>query len=358
MTSLKDYRLPGNSGLRVSPLCPGTMTFGTEWGWGSTEKVSRSILQTYLDHGGNFIDTANYYTNGTSETLIGKFLKGIRDRVVPGSKYSLNMYRGDPNAGGNHRKNLIQSLDASLKCLQTDYIDLYWVHICDQVTPVEEVMRALDDAVKAGKILYVGVSDMPAWKIARGNTLAVLKGWTPFIALQIEYSLIQRTVERDLVPMACDMGLGVMPWSPLGAALLSGKYTRKDLNFAHKNPDKYASGKNDRPVIKRLTERNIKIAEEVIDIARESGVTPSQVALSWLINRQGVSSIIIGARRIKQIKENIGCLSVNLNDDQIQRLNNVSKIDLGFPHDFIGREVIKDLVTGGTHIRFKHKQLL
>ena len=350
MSSLERYRLLGKSGLRVSPLCLGTMTFGTEWGWGSTAKESGKILDAYLENGGNFIDTANYYTGGTSESMLGKLLSGRRDEVVLGTKYTLSMRKGDPNAGGNQRKNLVQSLEESLKRLHTDYIDLYWVHIWDRFTPIEETMRALDDVVKAGKVLYIGISDMPAWKIAQGNTIANLRNWSPFIALQVEYSLVERSAERDLIPMANDLGLGVMPWSPLGAALLSGKYTHRDLEKIKNDPNTVVNKQGSRPISKRLTDRNILIAEEVIRIAKEIGSTPPRVALKWLLERNGVTSVIIGSRTLGQLEDNLGCFTLELTDEHQQRLNQVSEIELGFPHDFIRRPTIVDLVTGGTNL--------
>jgi aryl-alcohol dehydrogenase-like predicted oxidoreductase len=226
------YRLLGKSGLRVSELCLGTMTFGEEWGWGSSKDESRKILDAFFEAGGNFIDTANVYTNGTSETQLGEFLKGDRERVVLATKYTNSRQSNDPNGAGNQRKNMVQAVEASLKRLQTDYIDLYWLHIWDRITPIEEVMRAFDDLVRQGKVLYVGVSDMPAWVIARANTLAELRDWTPFVGLQIEYSLIERTVERELLPMASSLGLGVTAWSPLAGGALTGKYLKDQKQAA------------------------------------------------------------------------------------------------------------------------------
>jgi len=218
------YKLLGRTGLRVSELCLGTMTFGEEWGWGASREESRRMFDAFADAGGNFVDTANLYTGGTSEKFVGEFLKGRRERFVLATKYTLNMSPDDPNGGGNHRKNLVQSLDASLKRLDTDRIDLYWVHAWDGMTPLEETMRALDDAVRAGKILYVGISDAPAWVVSRANTLAELKDWSPFAALQIQYSLADRSPERDLLPMAKALDLAVTPWGVLGGGVLSGKY--------------------------------------------------------------------------------------------------------------------------------------
>src|ERR1700733_3753103 len=225
------YKLLGNSGLRVSELCLGTMTFGEDWGWGSSPEESRKVYDTFLEAGGNFIDTANIYTSGTSERLLGEFMQGQRERIVLATKYTNAAPGTDPNAAGNHRKNMVQAVEASLKRLKTDYIDLYWLHLWDQITPVEEVMRAFDDLIRQGKVLYVGVSDAAAWWIAQANTLAQLRGWSPFVGLQIEYSLIERTVERELIPMAKAMNIGVTAWSPLAGGMLTGKY------HAHGSPE-------------------------------------------------------------------------------------------------------------------------
>src|SRR6202046_2579567 len=217
------YKLLGKSGLRVSELCLGTMTFGEDWGWGSTKEESRKVFDTFREAGGNFIAPATTYTTGTSERLLGEFLHGQREQIVLATKYPNAAPGTDPNAAGNHRKSMVQALEASLKRLKTDYIDLYWLHIWDQITPIEEVMRAFDDLVRQGKILYAGVSDMPAWIVAKANTLAELRGWSSFVGLQIEYSLIERTPERELLPMAVDLGLGVTAWSPLAGGMLTGK---------------------------------------------------------------------------------------------------------------------------------------
>ncbi|HXR09254.1 MAG TPA: aldo/keto reductase, partial [Candidatus Acidoferrales bacterium] len=218
-----NYKLLGKSGLRVSELCLGTMTFGEDWGWGANQDESKAIFDAFAAAGGNFIDTADGYTNGTSEKFVGEFVGSERERFVIATKFSFNSHPGDPNAGGNHRKHMVEALHGSLQRLGTDYVDLYWMHAWDELTPVEEVMRALDDLVRAGKVLYVGISDAPAWWIARANTLAEWRGWTPFIGLQIEYNLIARTPERELLPMAAALGLGVTAWSPLASGWLTGK---------------------------------------------------------------------------------------------------------------------------------------
>src|ERR1700716_964483 len=222
--TIMKYRLLGESGLRVSEASLGTMTFGEEWGWGSPKAEAQKVYETYREAGGNFVDTANVYTNGTSERFVGELIKSHRENVVLATKFSLAVPGNDPNASGNHRKNMMHAVEASLKRLQTEYIDLYWVHIWDGITPVEEVMRGLDDIVRQGKVLYVGISDAPAWWIAQANTLAELRGGTQFTGLQIEYSLIERVVERELVPMAKALNLGVLAWSPLAHGVLTGKY--------------------------------------------------------------------------------------------------------------------------------------
>ena len=335
------YRLLGKSGLRVSELCLGTMTFGEDWGWGSSKDESREVFDAFLEAGGNFIDTANVYTNGTSETLLGEFLGSRRDSTVLATKYTNAMPGADPNAGGNHRKNMMRSVEASLKRLRTDYIDLYWVHIWDRITPAEEMMRAFDDLVRQGKILHAGVSDMAAWAVARSNTLAELRGWTPFVGLQIEYSLIERTVERELLPMAEAMGLGVTAWSPLGSGVLTGKYAEGKAE---------ADARMNSPMLKDFVpaEGRIKgVVAEVMGVAREVGRSPAQVALAWLRHRPTPVIPIIGARRLAQLRDNMACLDLALDADQLGRLDAASRVDLGFPHDFYERDMVRALVSGG-----------
>jgi len=378
------YYLLGKSGLRVSEICLGTMTFGKEWGWGASKEESRKIFDAYVDAGGNFIDTANIYTNGTSEKYVGDFASYDRERFVIATKYTSNTRAGDPNAGGNHRKNMVQSLEASLRRLNTDYIDLYWVHAWDQTTPIEEMMRALDDMVKSGKILYIGISDAPAWVVSQANTLANLKGWTEFASIQIEYSLIERTSERELLPMANALDIGITAWSPLGSGVLTGKYNKssnkepKD-NTINKDYKQAESTNNDANTITGsststsdqqessrlnvanfselsntlLKERNLRIAEEVVNIAREIKHTPSQVALNWIRNSKKTfrNKIIpiIGAKNLVQIKDNLGCIEFVLSDDHIQRLNEVSQIELGFPYNFLSSDTIRNIIYGRTY---------
>ena len=331
------YKLLGNSGLRVSELALGVMSFGKQWGWGSDKQESKQVFDTYAKAGGNFIDTANRYTEGTSEKYVGEFIKSEREHFVVATKYTLHTRRGDPNFSGNHRKNMMQSLDGSLKRLKTDFIDLYWLHAWDYTTPEEEILRALDDMVRAGKILYIGISDTPAWIVSRMNAIAELRGWSQFVALQIKYSLLERTVERELLPMARKLDLAVTPWAVIGGGILSGKY--------NKNKDEEGRAQ----LHKSLKEDHLKIAEEVIKIGDEAGCSPAQVAINWVRQQPGVIIPIIGAKTESQLKDNIDCMKFNLNDEQLNRLNEKSKIDLGFPHNFLSNENIRDIVFGGTY---------
>jgi aryl-alcohol dehydrogenase-like predicted oxidoreductase len=335
------YRLLGKSGLRVSELCLGTMTFGEEWGWGSSKDESREIFEAFFEAGGNFIDTANVYTGGTSEALLGEFLEGNRDRAVLATKYTNAMPGTDPNAGGNQRKNMMRAVEASLKRLRTDYIDLYWLHIWDKITPLDEVMRAFDDLVRQGKILHAGVSDMAAWAVARANTLAEFRGWSPFIGLQIEYSLIERTVERELIPMAESLGLGVTAWSPLAGGVLTGKYAQGKAEADARMNNEMMKG------FSRADERARAVVAEVQAVAREVGRSPAQVALAWLRQRPIPVIPIVGARRLEQFKDNLACLDLSLNKAQGERLDAASRIELGFPHDFYSRDMVRGFVYGG-----------
>ena len=334
------YKLLGKSGLRVSEICLGTMTFGEEWGWGSPKDESRKIFEVFAEAGGNFIDTADGYTNGTSEKMVGEFISKERGRFVVATKYSFNARPGDPNAGGNHRKNMVQALEGSLKRLRTDYVDLYWLHAWDSLTPIEEVMRVFDDMVRGGKVLYAGVSDMPAWIISRANTLAELRGWTPFTGLQVEYSLIERTVERELIPMAEAMEIGITAWSPLSSGLLSGKYSKTA-------PRSSEGGRLKKTSFVQLSDRNLAIADAVVEVANKIDRTPSQVAINWV--RQKHNAIpIIGARKVSQVKENLACLDFTLPPEFMKKLDERSKIELGFPHDFLSKKSVSDYLHGGT----------
>jgi aryl-alcohol dehydrogenase-like predicted oxidoreductase len=330
------YKLLGKSGLRVSELALGTMTFGEEWGWGASKEESKKIFDAYVEVGGNFIDTANRYTEGTAEKFVGEFIAADRDHFVLATKYTLFMRRDDPNFSGNHRKNMVQSLEASLKRLKTEAIDLYWVHAWDYMTPVEEVMRALDDMVRAGKILYVGISDTPAWVVARANTLAELRGWSRFVGIQLQYSLIERNIERELLPLARETDMAVTAWGALGTGVLTGKY----------NKDASAEGRA--TLWGNISEKNLRIAQAVSEIAEQIGRSPAQVALNWVRQQPGVMIPIIGAKKVAQVRDNLACLDFTLSGEQLARLDEVSRIELGFPYDFLTSEGVRDLVFGGT----------
>jgi aryl-alcohol dehydrogenase-like predicted oxidoreductase len=339
------YKLLGRSGLRVSELSLGTMTFGTEWGWGSNKEDSKKVFDAYASAGGNFIDTANRYTEGTSEKFVGEFIKSDREHFVLATKYSLKEKQGDLNRAGNHRKNLVQSLDNSLKRLGTDYIDLYWIHAWDFTVHPEEVMRALDDQVRAGKILHIGVSDTPAWIVSKAQTIAEMRGWTPFSALQIEYSLIERTPERDLLPMARDLNIAVTPWAPLAGGLLTGKYTTEAKPHTDLAPGERSERLQEGQA--RLAEHNLVIARAVDDLAKELGKPASQVALNWLRQQPGTVVPIIGSRREAQIKENIAALEWALEAAHLEKLSAVSAIELGFPHAFLASGGVNDVLFAG-----------
>jgi len=349
--TLDTYRLLGRSGLRVSPLSLGTMTFGTDWGWGADATEARRIFDTYIERGGNFIDTANQYTNGTSEKFVGEFAREKREQLVIATKYTLPLRAGDPNAGGNHRKSMVRSVESSLQRLQTDYIDLLYLHAWDFLTPVEEILRAMDDLVHAGKLLYVGISDAPAWQVARMQTIADLRGWSPLIALQVEYNLIERTIERDLTPMAKEMGLGVIPWSPLASGVLSGKYSRADLEIGEGVAGAAGTRKNVAAAQGGLNARGLDIADAVKAVAQELGKSPAQVALAWTLLNPTVTSPIVGVRTLKQLEDNLGALDVVFSEAQRKRLDEISAIELGFPHAMLTRPMTRAVMFGDVKIQ-------
>jgi aryl-alcohol dehydrogenase-like predicted oxidoreductase len=333
--SLDSYRLLGRSGLRVSPLALGTMTFG----WGADRDEARAIFDAYVERGGNFVDTANGYANGAAEQMIGELARSRRDELVIATKYSMPMRPGDPNSGGNSRKSMVRSVEDSLARLQTDYVDLLYLHMWDGNTPVEEVLRAMDDLVRAGKVLYLGMSDIPAWQVARMQAIAELRGWAPLVALQIPYNLVERTVERELIPVAETMGLGVVPWSPLAGGVLTGKYRRSDLDTGDRSGG--AGGqfsRRDQAIGNGfLTERGLEIAEVVKDVAAEIGTTPSRVALAWTLLSPAVVASLVGARTLAHLDDNLGALQVELDAKQRARLEEASAVDLGFPHETLRR---------------------
>lgn len=332
------YVLFGKSGLKVSELCLGTMGFGTEWGWGADAKTSFDILDAYANAGGNFLDTANRYTEGSSERIIGDYIKSNRDHFVLATKYTLHDNQTNVNASGNNRKNMMRSVEESLKRLQTDFIDVLYLHIWDNLTPIDEVMRGLDDLVRMGKVNYIAISDTPAWVISKGQTMAELMGWSRFIGLQVEYSLLQRTPERELIPMANHYGMTVTPWAPLAGGALTGKYLKGDKGRLPETS-------------KRLNDRSTAIAQEVVRIAGELGCEPAHVALRWTM-QQGFKCIpIVGATKVAQVQQNLDCLKVTLGAEHLKQLDEVSKIELGFPGDFFLEEGVKNVTFGGFYDR-------
>ncbi len=337
------YKLLGRSGLKVSELCLGTMGFGTEGGWGADKETSFKIMDTYAAAGGNFLDTANIYKLGTSEKIIGEYLANHdRDYFVLATKYTLKDNTTNPNASGNNRKNMMRSVEESLKRLKTDFIDVLYLHIWDDITPIDEVLRGMDDLIRQGKIAYAAISDTPAWVVAKGNTLAELMGWNQFIALQVEYSLLARTPERELIPMAKHFGMTVTPWAPLGGGALTGKYLRGE-------PGRI------KPESNRLNERSTGITKAVIEIADELNVSAGNVALKWSME-QGFSCIpIVGATKVDQLIENLKTSDINLSAAQLQKLDEVSAIQLGFPGDFFKEEAVKTNSFGGFYDRLEKR---
>lgn len=323
----------GRTGLRVSEYALGTMTFGTETGWGADREESRAIFDAYVEAGGNFLDTANAYTGGTAERMVGEFVAEDRDRFIIASKYTISSDKSDPNAGGNQAKSLRRALDASLKRLGTDYVDVYFVHMFDGFTPIEETLRALDDAVRAGKVLYIAFSDFPAWMVARGDVYADLMGLTSPCCIQIEYNLAMREAERELVPMADALGLSVMAWSPLGAGALSGKIVRPDPDENYEG--RVATGAVARNFDKYKAERTNTIVAELIAVADEMGTTPARLAIAWLRAKSDRTIPIIGARSVRHIRDNLAAADLVVPDDVMARLDAVSAIPLGFPTDFL-----------------------
>jgi aryl-alcohol dehydrogenase-like predicted oxidoreductase len=348
---LNEYTTLGRSGLCVSQFCLGTMTFGTEWGWGADEKVSRSLFDRYLKAGGNFIDTADGYTGGKSEDMLGKFITdgGLRDKIVLATKFTFNADPANPNAGGNGRKNIYRALEGSLRRLRTDYIDLYWLHAWDTITPVEEVISTLNDLVRQGKIRYYGFSDTPAWYVARAYTLAEKEGKDPLIALQLEYSLVERNIEREHIPAALELGLGICPWSPLASGFLTGKYTRSGNDGAGDGRlEKTKESGN--PSLKKFTEQNWKILDVVLDVAKETGRPPAQIALNWVATQPGVTSTILGASKVSQLEDNLSALDFTIPADLRERLDDVSAPASIHPYVFY-ESFIQAMIHGNSPVR-------
>jgi aryl-alcohol dehydrogenase-like predicted oxidoreductase len=359
------YKLLGRSGLRVSELALGTQTFGSEWGWGSDKAVSATLFDRFAESGGTFIDTANIYTDGHSERLIGEFIRHDRDHFVIATKYSgavgaysadsgaieanatRRTFEGDISRSGNSRKAMFQAIDASLAALGTDHIDLFYLHFWDGTTRVDEVLRGLDDLVSAGKVLYVALSDTPAWIVSQASVLADLRGWAPVVAIQFEYSLVERTPERELLPMAHALDLGAVAWSPLGGGVLTRKYA---------DPDSTVGARFD---ARSVPPGKLAIATAVGELADQLSISSAQVALAWLRQQSeqwGVVVPLIGARTLDQLTDNLASLDVILTDDQLDRLDKASSIDLGFPHTMLNSDLNRALRTSGKyHLLDNHR---
>jgi aryl-alcohol dehydrogenase-like predicted oxidoreductase len=335
---LNEYSTLGRSGLRVSPLCLGTMTFGTEWGWGAEEGVSRSLFDRYIEQGGNFIDTADGYTAGKSEEMVGKFIadRGLRDRVVLATKFTFNTEPGNPNAGGNGRKNIYRALHGSLRRLKTDYIDLYWLHAWDTITPVEEVVSTLNDLVREGKIRHYGFSDTPAWYVARAYTLAEKEGKDRLIALQLEYSLVERNIEREHIPAAQELGLGICPWSPLASGFLTGKYKRQG-NDGKGDGRLEKTRESQNPTLLRFNQKNWEILDVLLHISSQIGRPAAQLALNWVATQPGVTSTILGASKLNQLEDNLRSIEFSIPAELRQRLEQASAPESMHPYVFFER---------------------
>lgn len=345
-----EYYTLGNTGLKVSRLALGTMTFGEEWGWGANDKTSQQIFDAYIAAGGNFVDTADMYTNGNSEAMLGHFVKnsGVRDNVVIATKFSFNGQPGNPNSGGNGRKNILRAVEGSLKRLGTDYIDLYILHVWDRVTHAAEVMHTLNDLVRSGKVRYIGISDAPAWYIAQAQTIANERGLEPFAAAQLEYSLVERNIEHEYIPMAHSLGTSLMVWSPLASGLLSGKYkpSKEGVQGSGRLITVANSGN---PGFQKFSERNFRIVSTLEHVATKLNRSMAQVALNWIANRPGVSSILIGATKLPQLQDNLQALDFTIPEELLEQLDNASKPETPFPYSFF-TDAIQGMVTGGVPV--------
>ena len=343
---LKNYTTLGRTGLRVSPLCLGAMTFGTQWGWGSDEAGSRAVFDRYVDAGGNFIDTADGYQGGQSEQLCGKFIneRKLRDQIVLATKFTFNGSPGNPNSGGNGRKNIYRAIDASLRRLNTDFVDLYWLHAWDTVTPVEEVVNTLTDLVRSGKIRHYGFSDTPAWYVARAQTLAQCQGKEGVAALQLEYSLIERSIEREHIPVAQELGIGICPWSPLGGGFLTGKYKREGDKGTGEGRLTKGSPFN------KFTDHNWKVLEVLLDVSQQLGRSPAQVSLQWVATQPGITSAILGASSLSQLNDNLASLEFSIPAELRQRLEEVSALEPIHPYVFFSGP-IQGMINGGVQVK-------
>ncbi|MBB3424761.1 aryl-alcohol dehydrogenase-like predicted oxidoreductase [Rhizobium sp. BK312] len=345
--SMEFYTL-GNSGLKVTRLALGTMTFGTEWGWGADKEAARAIFNAYVDAGGNFFDTADAYTGGTSETWLGEFIaeRGLRDDAVIATKFTMNLAAQTPNAAGNGRKNILRAVEGSLKRLNTDYIDLYLMHCWDRLTPPQEAMRTFDDLVRSGKVRHVGLSDVPAWYASRAQAIAEYRGYEPISALQLEYSLAERNIENEFVPFGTRYGAGIMAWSPLASGLLSGKYRPSSQGETAGRLETVRGTTN--PGFQKFNERNWAIVAELEKVAGELGRSMAQVAVNWAMTQPGIASIIVGATKLEQLKDNLGALEFTIPHELRRRLDDVSALPSTFPYSFFGPEIQGSLTGGQT----------
>jgi aryl-alcohol dehydrogenase-like predicted oxidoreductase len=348
---LNEYSTLGRSGLRVSPLTLGTMTFGNDR-WGSEDAESRRIFDRYVESGGNVMDCADVYSGGKSEELLGRFVAeaGLRDKLVIASKFTFNPQEGNPNSGGNGRKNIYRALESSLQRLKMDYLDLYWMHVWDTLTPVEEVIDTLTTLVRQGKIRYYGFSDVPAWYAARAQTLAQFTGGEPVIALQMEYSLVERTIEQEHVPAARELGMGICPWSPLASGFLTGKYSRDKGADSSQGSRLEVLKKANNPAFKKFTERNYGILDSLLQIAKELNRPAAQVALNWVVTQPGVTSTIIGATKITQLEDNLASLSFEIPAESRARLDEASQLEPAHPYMFF-EGVLQERIHGGVKVR-------
>ena len=344
-----NYHLLGRTGLRISPFSLGTMTFGQDWGWGSSQETAAKIFDLYVEAGGNFVDTADLYTNGTSEQYVGKFIRdrSLRDKIVLATKYTFNPQPGNPNSGGNGRKNLFRAIEGSLKRLGTDYIDLYWLHAWDTLTPVEEAIGSLSALVQSGKVRYIGLSDCPAWYVSRAQTIAELRGWEKIAAIQMEYSLIERSIEHEYVPMVQELGMGICTWSPLAFGFLSGKYSKGQINEGRLK----AMAGSGHPQLQRIlsADRNWQIVEVLKEVSKQIGRPAAQVALNWITKRPGISATIIGATKIEQLQANLQSLDFEIPAEQSAKLAAASDLPVPAPYNFYG-ESMRQLFSGGASI--------
>lgn len=347
---LNEYVTLGRSGLRVSPLALGTMTFGNDR-WGSDDAEAKKIFDRYIEQGGNFLDVADVYAEGKSEEVVGRFVAEgrLRDRVAIATKFTFNPQEGNPNAGGNGRKNIYRALEGSFRRLNTDYIDVYWMHVWDTMTPIEEVIGTLTDLVRAGKIRYYGFSDVPAWYASRALTLAEQQGIERPIALQLEYSLVERNIEREHIPAARELGMGVCPWSPLASGFLAGKYTREGPSSSKGSRLEVLKDSNN-PVFNKFSERNWKIIDTVQEVAKDLGRSAAEVSLNWVATQPGVTSPIIGATSLKQLESNLGAIGFKLPAELRKKLDDASRLDDAHPYMFFD-EVLQDRIRGGVKVR-------